>query len=675
MLSGPFVSLVNLWHHFAGAAWMPWVVLAVHRLVRRPGRRAAVRLAACLAMQVLAGSADMLLLTAFVSAAWTVGVARRETSRLSLAKAATGAVLLALVLSAGQWLPTIEVASRAIRRDLPVALANRWSVPPAGLLRILLPLDGSGRLAWSVPTQRMLFDVPGAPFLGSLYLGIVSLALALAGLVAARRRALAWSLAALGVAATLVALGSHAPFADAVRALVPGASHLRYPSKAMLLPALACALLAGHGLAATRRSPRARAIAGRAGIAGAALLGAAALLLGPGAARMVGWGLLEDRQGAPADALPWALRFAVLAVLALLASVVLLENARRTPAARSLGLLALCAVAELWLAHRDINATTPPEALLTPPPVLSAVDASDHGRVYVYDYALMEGTAQRRLGRPSAYAVRQPPAGFDPRLLAAFATRLYPVPPVAATWGVEGSYDIDLTGLQPLPIWGLNLSLRKAEGTPAHAKLLRLGGVRAVVALDAQGFADLEPGPSFPSLFPDPIRIFRVRGAMPRARIVGRARALEGRAALAALFDPSFDPALEVILSGEGSSEAAAAARGATGSVRIGELRAERVRLDVRLDGPGLVVLADAWDPGWRAWVDGHPAPVLQANVAFRAVPLPAGAHRVELRYRPPAVLVGLTLSGLSALGLAAVVVAARLRRRSAGTSSRSGLD
>ncbi|MCK7480650.1 MAG: hypothetical protein M0C28_28055 [Candidatus Moduliflexus flocculans] len=34
LLSGPLQSAVNLWHHFAGACWMPWLVLAVDRAAR-----------------------------------------------------------------------------------------------------------------------------------------------------------------------------------------------------------------------------------------------------------------------------------------------------------------------------------------------------------------------------------------------------------------------------------------------------------------------------------------------------------------------------------------------------------------------------------------------------------------------------------------------------------------
>ena len=73
------------------------------------------------------------------------------------------------------------------------------------------------------------------------------------------------------------------------------------------------------------------------------------------------------------------------------------------------------------------------------------------------------------------------------------------------------------------------------------------------------------------------------------------------------------------------------------------------------MDAPGYVVLADAYDPGWRTEVDGRPATLLRANVAFRAVAVPAGRHLVESSYRPRAVSLGLAVSAASAaLALAA---------------------
>ncbi len=52
-------------------------------------------------------------------------------------------------------------------------------------------------------------------------------------------------------------------------------------------------------------------------------------------------------------------------------------------------------------------------------------------------------------------------------------------------------------------------------------------------------------------------------------------------------------------------------------------------------DGPCLLILAQPWAPGWRARVDGAPAPVVRTNVAGLGVVAPAGRHAVELDYRP----------------------------------------
>ena len=54
--SGPFLSFVSLWHHFAGAAWIPWAILAADAcFAARARRRAAVAWGAVIGVQALAG--------------------------------------------------------------------------------------------------------------------------------------------------------------------------------------------------------------------------------------------------------------------------------------------------------------------------------------------------------------------------------------------------------------------------------------------------------------------------------------------------------------------------------------------------------------------------------------------------------------------------------------------
>jgi uncharacterized membrane protein YfhO len=69
--------------------------------------------------------------------------------------------------------------------------------------------------------------------------------------------------------------------------------------------------------------------------------------------------------------------------------------------------------------------------------------------------------------------------------------------------------------------------------------------------------------------------------------------------------------------------------------------------LEVEASGPAVLVVVEAFSPGWQATVDGRRAEILRANLLFRAVPVPAGRHRVALVYRPRAALVGIALSGV----------------------------
>jgi hypothetical protein len=73
----------------------------------------------------------------------------------------------------------------------------------------------------------------------------------------------------------------------------------------------------------------------------------------------------------------------------------------------------------------------------------------------------------------------------------------------------------------------------------------------------------------------------------------------------------------------------------------------EHVILHCQATQAGYAVLLDEWTRGWSATVDGVGAPIERADVVFRAIPVPAGSHRIEMRYRTP----GLRSGGMIALG------------------------
>jgi hypothetical protein len=75
-------------------------------------------------------------------------------------------------------------------------------------------------------------------------------------------------------------------------------------------------------------------------------------------------------------------------------------------------------------------------------------------------------------------------------------------------------------------------------------------------------------------------------------------------------------------------------------------------RLDAVVHAPadGYVFLSEPYYPERRAFIDGEPVAAVKANLAFTAVPVPAGTHRLELRYVPDSFRLGVGVSVLTLL-------------------------
>jgi hypothetical protein len=660
LLSGPFLSLVDLWHHLASAAWMPWVLLAADSAFERPGLRGALLWGLAMAGQILAGSADMSAMTGLAAAGLLLvrHVRWREpqgAQNRALAATALASLALAVSLSAVLWLPALDVASRSARWDLPVQIRTYWSLHPLSVIEPLLPVP------WAMmplkPALASAMFEAREPFLGSLYLGASSLALLGAGLAlssAPRKR----FFAAFGAVALLVALGRNAPFYGWLCEVLPPLRILRYPVKAMVMVALCWALLAGFGLDAWRAyaaAGRRRFLAATAAPA-AALAVAALAMVWLASAGVAWWGPLILAEGTlePGNLKRLAWRLGVTATLALL-SLLLALGARPGRWARWTGAgVALLALGDLAVLHRNIEPVAPVALYTHRPEVLGSVGAGDQDRIYAYDYT----TPSPRYGKRDALrTLTRTPEGWDLAAASALAMQVSLMPTTAERWGLESGFELDYRGLFSRDLSLLSTLLRHREGTPEHLRLLQLGGVTHVVALHQEGLEDLVPQASVAGFYDAPIRVFRVPDPLPRTYAVTGVRVADGRAALELLIDPRFDPRREVVLA-EGVSRPAAG--GGPGTSRILERRADRVLIEADLREAGYVVLLDGYDPGWRARVDGKQSPLLPANLVFRAVRVDAGRHRVELVYRPRAVTLGLTLSALAAA--AALVVWRRAR-------------
>jgi uncharacterized membrane protein YfhO len=121
---------------------------------------------------------------------------------------------------------------------------------------------------------------------------------------------------------------------------------------------------------------------------------------------------------------------------------------------------------------------------------------------------------------------------------------------------------------------------------------------------------------------------------LPRALVVHNAQVVADHdAAFVAVHEESFDPQQTVILEeGEPLQQEA-------GQSTITVLRYDPnyAAFEVSSDRPAYFVLSDIHHPQWQATVNGVETPILVADYALRAVPLAAGEHVVEMRFKPPA--------------------------------------
>jgi hypothetical protein len=192
--------------------------------------------------------------------------------------------------------------------------------------------------------------------------------------------------------------------------------------------------------------------------------------------------------------------------------------------------------------------------------------------------------------------------------------------------------------------------------------LLSLANVRYL--LTAPWTAVTEP--NYRLVFRQELAVYENVAALPRAFVVHRARVVpDVDQALRLLGAGGVAPAAELVLERPADPGFLAGVREGAGPDRVSFERYETDRADVlaELGAAGWLVVSDAWDPGWRAEVDGRPVAIERADVCFRAVPLGPGRHRVVFTYVPRAYRLGL-LVALAALALVAAGLIREHRRR-----------
>jgi hypothetical protein len=80
----------------------------------------------------------------------------------------------------------------------------------------------------------------------------------------------------------------------------------------------------------------------------------------------------------------------------------------------------------------------------------------------------------------------------------------------------------------------------------------------------------------------------------------------------------------------------------------------QEVVLEVEMESPGLVVLADVYYPGWELTIDGKPARIYRVNQMMRGAVVGANHHRLVYTFAPRSFRIGVVVS---CVGLAGVIL------------------
>lgn len=659
------------------------------------------------------------------------------------------AMILAVLLSAVQILPTLEFASLSNRAALDIPRESAvFSLHPARLVECLIP----NAFGTTMPRHARWFPFALSEekiWVPTIYFGLAPLALGLGAFTLlggnSLRRTLSWMLL-LSLGLTFGKFGgvdwlitspppagwNQAELAPGVRVegqsdglywlaeeTIPGFRQFRYPSKLLVFTTLGIALLAGLALSDLLGArPRRRLIAVASIVASAAVVVPLGLMLAaPSAialiqAAPIRGSLFGPFQSDIAVSQFWISTISTFVIGVLLLLYLALVILKPTGKGILTGVLVAVTAAELTIAQRWLVLVDDQAALDARPRLLDVIEhhAEDHPnepyrihRTRLYeptrfhevssDERIREQTRWERDTLQPKYAI---PFGMS----------------YAKTEGTMNLHDIDYF----FAPWTVSCPPALRGADQASPDLLvyypRLGydlwNTRYFVLPKSLVLDDVERGTftlrqardggRLPVLAESPTEdddyiVLENVDAFPRAWVVHEVevvdeihdmRRAERAARTERLLYRTFDGGLPLwegtphgdyplrqraMIETDNADFRARWSRNdplddSPSAVAFESIEPQRVRLQVETDRAGLLVLADAYYPGWSATVDGAEVPIWRANRAQRGVEVPAGTHEIEFTYRSRPFEWGAGISIVATLALVIFVGAIRFVRK-----------
>jgi len=630
--SGMYLSSFEFYNHIAALAWMPWILLLLNR-GSRPGRSRFALLAVLWALLILAGSPEVIVLTAILAAAQSFLEPGEWKRRLLAAFLPFAAACL---LAAVELAPSFEMLAQTGREsqsvDWPLDLLQLPNMTFPGVLGNDREPGHHDYWGWH------LFD-RHFPLYYSLYMGfgpLLLFLLALRGPWDRRRKVLA---AACGLF-FLLACGRYSPFFFLYR-LTPFLASIRYPVKFFLGSVLCMSILAGLGFdeAAAGRAPGRK---GTRALVFTAELALVLFLVFKGRILTLINALMVIEKDSSLRELGLSIGAGLVILVVYAGLFFFLARARVRGAAAAWALIAL-AVLDPVYHNRSINPTVP-GSFYTRPPIMD--DLKPPLAVYRAEDSFLD---------------RREKSGSNVRFLSYYRNTLYPLSAMGD--GVRYLFNVDFYGIYPKRFGEL---VREAKKLPpdGRLKVLRYLGCDYYI-----GDSALFDRPTARRLEVEgfPVFVEKIGGgpARPHAAF-STVRAATPDEKLAAFTDARFDPLENVITEKDFALPGAGPAgeQGRAASIVAKEEVQGRGLYSVDFPRPGIAVFPGNWARGWQARIDGRRSEVFEANLFAKGVQVPAGTHEIVLRYLPGSFVWGAVVSLISAAGLLAAAVTARFRFR-----------
>lgn len=621
----------------AATYWMPWLFTAVEATIRRPGPRTVAVLSLITALVLVSGHLDLagqVLLAAGLFALWrwieTSGRAwLHARARLILVRLTLGWGI-GFLLASPHILPLLDYVKTGAR--MVNRIQGMEERPPIGLValpQVAMPLMYGTTETDSLflgPTKQITQEGAASGYAGALAL------LLLAPLAFGHRplRRLNWFWLLMGIAGLSWVLNLPG-FVNLLR--LPGLNVMSY-NRLVFWTAFAVLALAATGLEALRHG----ALKWRHGywvpvllLAGMMVYSAVKAATFPAEIEAASAGLIERgkadgwvRNLEGVDAIKaWFLRtLSATAVLGLFGVAGWVMFWARSISQRSLAMVAGTAmVAEMLLFAYGRTPQCDPALDYPRLPVFEAMAKMPPGRFVGY------GCLTASVGQVSGFNDIRGYDSIDPGRLTELA----------------------LTTLDPKSLVysyaRLQRMVPRVELSPRDE--MRLPPVLDLLSTRYVIFRGAPPPDIQPPFREDDYYLLENRNALPRVFVPQRVEVIAADAErLRRMNSPDFDPRAVAFV-----EQAVALPEQCEGTAEIVSEIPTHVTVKATMRTAGMLLLADTWDQGWRAYRGGERLPVLRADHALRGVVLPAGESTVEFRYEPTSFKLGLWLC-LAGIGL-----------------------